>query len=115
MALALKLVPAETFSSVSYSEQLFRSTQDAIIDERSTDENDDKSAAPYEWDRELFFSVLLPCLTWPGMRVSFGNGAVSCSEKIKSNCCFIVPIDAYVIFIIASMLGAVVRGLHRMI
>jgi hypothetical protein len=44
IAIVLKFMPEETLSSFSYSPQLFRSTHDAIIDDRSADENDDRSA-----------------------------------------------------------------------
>ena len=46
--MALKFIPEETLSSFSYSPQLFRSTHDAIIDERSAEENDEKSDAQKE-------------------------------------------------------------------
>ena len=45
IAIVLKPIPEDTFSSFSYSQQLFWSTHAAIIDDRSDDENEERSEA----------------------------------------------------------------------
>ena len=73
IAIALKPVPEEILSSVSYSEQVFLSTHDAIIDDKCADENDDKSDAQKAGRLGAPEKIELPFAKW-----SFERKALLC-------------------------------------
>ncbi len=83
MAMALKFMPADTLSSFSYSTQLFRSTHDAIMDDRSADEKDDRSPA----QKDVACAVPKSSLSFTmQLGVWLGIAPLPCEHKNVGHC-----------------------------